>query len=122
MKKLLMLSFAVLVGTTLSVAAAEQNNKGGFQNNNQDKIITVTEIAELKDGDYVVMQGNILEKTGEETYNFKDNTGTMLIEIDDDNWAGITVTPNDIVIIEGEIDKNLVEPTIIEVDTVRMAD
>ena len=73
------------------------------------------------DGDYVVMQGTILEKTGDETYNFKDNTGTMLIEIDGDAWAGITVTPNDIVIIEGEIDKNTMEPTVIEVEEIRMA-
>ena len=45
----------------------------------------------------------------------------MLIEIDGDDWAGITVTPNDIVIIEGEVDKNMMNPTVIEVEEIRMA-
>lgn len=118
MKKLLMLTIATIFATTANTLAKE--NKGGFQNNNQQEIISVSEIAELKDGDYVVMQGNILEKTGEETYNFKDNTGTIILEIDDDNWADVTVTPNDIVIIEGEIDKNMMNPTVIEVEEIRL--
>ena len=118
MKKLLMLTIATIFVTTVNVSA--KDNKGGFQNNTQE-IISVSEIAELKDGDYVVMQGNILEKTGDETYNFKDNTGTIILEIDDDSWADITVTPNDIVIIEGEVDKNMMNPTIIEVEEIRFA-
>ena len=121
MKKLLMLSCAILLGTTLN-AAAEQHNKGGFQNNENMQMVSVAEIANLPDETFVVMQGNITGKTGSESYTFKDNSGTIMIEIDDDSWAGITITPNDIVIIEGEIDKNLVEPTVIEVDSIRMAD
>ncbi len=119
MKKLLMLTIATIFVTTVNVSA--KDNKGGFQNNNPQEIISVSEIAELKDGDYVIMQGNILEKTGDETYNFKDNTGTIILEIDDDSWADITVTPNDIVIIEGEVDKNMMNPTIIEVEEIRFA-
>lgn len=119
MRKILMLTVSALLASTINVSAG--NHKGGFQNNNQQQMVTVTEIAELNDGDYVVMQGNILEKTGDDSYNFKDNTGTMIVEIDDEDWAGITVTPNDVVIIEGEIDKNMMEPTVIEVDTIRMA-
>ncbi|MBQ7303492.1 MAG: NirD/YgiW/YdeI family stress tolerance protein [Alphaproteobacteria bacterium] len=99
MRKILMLTVSALLASTINVSAG--NHKGGFQNNNQQQMVTVTEIAELNDGDYVVMQGNILEKTGDDSYNFKDNTGTMIIEIDDEDWAGITVTPNDVVIIEG---------------------
>ena len=118
MKKVLMLTMATIFVTTLNVSAKE--HKGGFQNNNPQQIISVSEIAELKDGDYIIMQGNIIEKTGEETYNFKDNTGTIILEIDDDNWADITVTPNDIVIIEGEVDKNMMNPTIIEVEEIRL--
>ena len=120
MKKFLMLTAAALFATTIN-ASANDTDKGGFQNNNKQQMVTVSEIEQLKDGDYVVMQGTILEKTGDETYNFKDNTGTMLIEIDDDDWAGITVTPNDIIIIEGEIDKNMMNPTVIEVEEIRMA-
>ncbi len=119
MKKTSLFAIALLFASTMNASA--ENNNGGFQNNNNQQIISVTEIAELKDGDYVMLQGNILEKTGDESYNFKDNSGTIVIEIDNDTWAGITVTPNDMVIIGGEIDKDMMEPTIIEVDTIQMA-
>ena len=47
-------------------------------------------------------------------------SGTIALEIDGDTWEGVTVTPDSIVIIEGEIDKNINEPTIIEVDTISL--
>ena len=119
MKKLLMLTVAAMFITTIDASAA--NEKGGFQNDNNMQMVTVSEIEKLNDGDYIVMQGTNLEKTGNETYNFKDNTGTIIIEIDNDEWAGITVTPNDIIIIEGEIDKNMMNPTVIDVEEIRMA-
>ena len=118
MKKLLMLTVATLFSTTINASA--EADKGGFKNNTPEEMISVSEIAELPDGEYVIMQGNILEKTGEETYNFKDKTGSIVVEIDGDSWAGITVTPNDIVIIEGEVDKSMMQPTVIEVEEIRL--
>ena len=78
MKKFLTLTIAALFASTLNASAGDHmKGKGGFFNDNNQQMVTVTEIEKLKDGDYVVMQGSILEKTGEDTYNFKDNTGTI---------------------------------------------
>ena len=76
MKKILVLTVTMLFAISLNANA--QSTQGGFQNNNYE-VITVTEVAKLKDGDYVVLEGNIIEKTGNEAYNFKENTGTILI-------------------------------------------
>ena len=39
-------------------------------------------------------------------YTFQDGTGTMTVEIDKDIWNGQTVTPQDTVLISGELDKD----------------
>ncbi|EEZ1438061.1 NirD/YgiW/YdeI family stress tolerance protein, partial [Escherichia coli] len=38
---------------------------------------------------------------------FRDNSGTIVTDIDDSVWAGQNVSPKDKVRIEGEIDKDL---------------
>ena len=118
MKKILALSFAALISATLNASA--QNNNKVFQNDPNMQIISVSEIANLPDETYVTLKGNITGKSGNEMYIFTDNSGTIALEIDGDTWEGINVTPDSIVIIEGEIDKNINEPTIIEVDTISL--
>lgn len=44
---------------------------------------------------------------GDEEYMFKDSTGKIVIEIDDEDWGGLTVGPKDTVEISGEIDRDL---------------
>ena len=48
---------------------------------------------------------------------FKDATGEIIIEIDDEDWNGNKVTPEDIIVINGEVDKDVNETTKIDVDT-----
>lgn len=43
---------------------------------------------------------------GDEEYMFKDSTGKIVIEIDDEDWGGLTVGPKDTVEISGEIDRD----------------
>ena len=66
---------------------------------------TVAKAKEMPDDHYVVLRGNIVEKTRKEHYLFRDETGSITIEIDDDDWRGLTVTPEDTVEIGGEVDK-----------------
>ena len=35
-----------------------------------------------------------------------DSTGTVVVEIDDHKWMGQSVSPNDTVRLEGEVDKD----------------
>ena len=50
---------------------------------------------------------------------FQDQTGTIKIEIDDEDWNGVTVGKDDVVQIQGEVDKSWTKPTKIEVDFIQ---
>ena len=68
-------------------------------------IVSVADAKNMKDDAYVVLQGTIQQNLGDENYLFKDDSGTVVIEIDDDDWNGVTVGPQDVVIIKGQVDK-----------------
>ena len=53
-------------------------------------------------------------------YVFKDDTGSIVVEIDDDDWGGLDVSPKDKVEIRGEVDTHMMKPTDIDVDTVQL--
>ena len=61
----------------------------------------------------------ITESLGNEMYTFKDNTGEIKIEIDNDDWYGINVDQNVTVVINGEIEKEFYG-TSIEVDRIHL--
>ena len=78
----------------------------------QPKAVEVAEVNELLDDDRIALQGNLIQQTDDDNYIFKDATGEMEIEIDQDKFANITVTPEDEVLIIGEADVDVFETTI----------
>ncbi len=60
----------------------------------------------LRDDAWVVLEGHITEKTGKDRYLFRDASGTVDVEIDNHVWQGATVSPQDKVRLEGEVDKD----------------
>jgi uncharacterized protein (TIGR00156 family) len=68
-------------------------------------VTTVAHANKAYDDTKVVLTGNIIEELGDEHYKFKDSTGEMLLDIDKDKLAGVTVTPQTTVKITGEVDK-----------------
>ncbi|EEV8290340.1 YgiW/YdeI family stress tolerance OB fold protein [Escherichia coli] len=100
MKKVLI---AALISGVSFGAFAQQ---GGFQGPESERS-TVAQAKELKDDAWVILEGSIVKKVGDERYEFRDNSGTIVTDIDDSVWAGQNVSPKDKVRIEGEIDKDL---------------
>lgn len=80
---------------------------------------TVAEALKMKDDTPVVLIGQIEKSLGHEKYQFKDASGTVTVEIDDDDWRGVDVKPQDVVIIKGEVDKDMFS-TEIDVDSVEL--
>lgn len=68
-------------------------------------VMTIEQIEMLNDDAPVVLQGKIESALGDEKYQFSDETGTIIVEIDDDKWNNVRVTPNDTIQIRGELDK-----------------
>ena len=109
--------FALLGIMTAGVASAEftgpnepaataTNPKGGFVSG-AETIVTVKQVNEMRDDVPVIIQGKIIQRMGDEKYLFEDSTGSITIEIDDDDWRGQTVSPTDTVKLYGEVDRGI---------------
>lgn len=121
MKKisLIALSGVLMIGSAFAgFQPANNAQKGGFVGG-PETIVTVAQVKEMRDDTPVIIQGNILQRMGDEKYLFQDSTGSITIEIDDDDWRGLTVTPNDTVKLMGEVDAGLFN-TEIDIDSVQI--
>jgi uncharacterized protein (TIGR00156 family) len=113
MKKMLLTLFAMYASMNIANAQAT----GGFEGPSASQLAatTVQEALDLNDEAKVVLQGNIVNSLGDEKYTFKDATGEIVVEIDDEDWHGVKVTPEDTIEIVGEVDKEFMEKTKIDV-------
>ncbi len=107
MKKALFALAALCAFCTLTngALASFSSTKGGFDGPSL-KVSTVQMAKTMRDNTPVVLEGYIEKSIGDEKYMFKDATGTIVVEIDDDKWRGITVTPKDKIEISGEVEKD----------------
>ena len=66
--------------------------------------ITVAQVAQtFPNKATAVLRGNIVQHLGSDRYLFRDTTGEIIIKIKHDRWWGLTVGPNDLVEIGGEL-------------------
>ena len=78
-------------------------------------VMTVSSALGLPDDAHIALKGRITSSLGGEHYMFADATGQVEVEIDAKVWQGQSVGPDDTVIIYGEVDKELMRPTKIDV-------
>lgn len=84
---------------------ATQSQGGGFVGPNGSNT-TVESAKSMRDDAWVTLRGNIVERISDDLYLFKDATGTVNVDIDHKRWNGVTVTPQDLVEIQSEVDKD----------------
>lgn len=125
MKKLFVFVLALLA--VLPFAAQAQKgphpfHRGGFVEDTLNVQYTkVADVENLHDEAFVTLKGKIVTRVGHEKYSFQDASGTIIVEIDDDDWRGLSVSATDTVILEGEVDKHFMKPTEVEVDNIMLA-
>ncbi len=83
-------------------------------------INSVAAAQEAGDDAHVVLQGHITRKLGDEKYEFRDNTGTITVEIDDEDLPPVAFDDKTQVKLTGEVDKGLMSREI-DVDLVEIA-
>ncbi|MEB6336898.1 YgiW/YdeI family stress tolerance OB fold protein [Serratia rhizosphaerae] len=83
----------------------QQTQQGGFSGPSAS-LTTVDKVKSMSDDAWVMLQGNIEQRVGDDTYTFRDTTGTLTVEIDHKRWNGQTITPKDKVQLEGKVDKD----------------
>ncbi|WP_394391833.1 YgiW/YdeI family stress tolerance OB fold protein [Shewanella woodyi] len=119
MRKIVLIS-ALLFASSSVLAAQSPETKGGFTGPSSVAVKTVEVALEAKDDTQVLLTGHIVSGLGGEEYQFKDDTGTIIIEIDNRDWNGIEVTPETKIVIQGEVDSGW-SYTTIDVDSVQLA-
>lgn len=102
---LALLSTPVLANTQGGFSGPGNTQSGGFVGPDGTST-TVANAKTLRDDTWVTLRGTIVERISDDLYIFKDESGTINVDIDHKRWNGVTVTPQDRVEIRGEVDKD----------------
>ncbi|EID86293.1 hypothetical protein MSI_02490 [Treponema sp. JC4] len=114
MKKVLSVLMAALflaAGSSCFAQGFQGDNYGGqmggfIGEGEASPITSVSKAKKMFDDSVVTIRGNITRRLGDEKYMFRDATGEMMVEIDDEYWYGVTATSSDILELTGEIDRD----------------
>ena len=71
------------------------------------QVTTVAAALETADDTHVVLEGQIVKRLQDELYEFKDASGTINVEIDDEHWPAQAISETAVVKISGEVDHDL---------------
>ena len=107
MKKSILVTSLFFVTTSLFAQNLNQSQiqRGGFVGPTITKS-TIEKAKTYKDDMPVAIEGYIVEHLGKDKYLFRDSTVDITIEIDNENWNGMQISPKDKVTIHGEVDKD----------------
>ncbi|VDH00647.1 Uncharacterized conserved protein [Helicobacter pametensis] len=100
MKNALLFTALLAVSATASAGFSENGQASASPN-----AVSVSALRSVPDDSYVILEGYIERQVRHEHYIFRDASGRIEVEIDDDVWRGLNVTPRDKVRIEAEIDQ-----------------
>lgn len=103
MKKISVL--AMIAVLPISAAIAGSGMQKNTMKKNNPTYWSVTEIMSLPDNSPVVLHGKITKNMGDNVYVFEDGSGTIMLEIEESDWNGNSVTVDDIVTVYGNLDK-----------------
>lgn len=95
---------ALLIAPLFSTAALASTYTGPGAN---QAITTVAAAMQANDDATVVLQGQIVKRIKGDIYEFKDTTGTIKVEIDDEDWPTQSIDDKATVKLTGEVDRDL---------------
>lgn len=98
-------AFAATQGGFSGPSTTTTTQTGGFVGPN-GTVTTAANAKTMRDDTWVTLRGNIIERVSDDLYIFKDASGNVNVDIDHKRWNGQTITPQDVVEIQGEVDKD----------------
>ena len=107
----LLISSSLIAASTLTLANAPINQSAVVP-----AATTVKQALSLKDEQKVQLRGYVVKAIGDEKYEFKDNTGSITVDIDDDLWQGKPIAANTAVTLIGEVDIDYKPAKRVEID------
>ncbi|AXQ22927.1 hypothetical protein BEN71_12965 [Acinetobacter wuhouensis] len=103
---------AGLIGTATFAVANTAVNQSALTSS----LTTVKQALTFKDDTKVQLRGHVVKATGDEKYQFRDSTGTITVDIDDELWQGKPIAPNTTVTLIGEVDIDYKPTKRVEID------
>lgn len=112
----ILMATGLAAATTFTIANTAVNQSAITPNTT-----TVKQALSSRDDTKVQLKGYIVKSIGDEKYQFRDNTGTITVDIDDELWNGRAISAKTPVVINGEVDIDYkpMKRVEIDVDTVR---
>ena len=101
MKRTIFMCLLVVLVFVGSMLHAQEGYRGPGPNT-----VTVETAKGMRDDSPVTLRGRLEQFLGDEKYLFIDDTGSIIVEIDNRLWRGISVDENDTVEITGEVDRD----------------
>lgn len=115
MSKLAIFLFAgVLFGLAQNAASQFVSDSTNVQ--------TVAAIKQMDDNAWFTLEGHIVKQVREEKYMFRDQSGEIEVEIDNDKWKGRKVDPGTKVRIAGKVEKEWLRSMEVEVKRIELVD
>lgn len=120
---LLAAAAALALGAALPVAAhdhhqhehQEHHHDNDHQNHQWLQRMTVAAAKKLPADSKVMLEGVLVKKISSERYLFRDTTGSIEVEIDDDDWRGRTPQNGLKLRLVGKVDHHRLKPIDIDV-------
>lgn len=85
-------------------APPPEDQKDGYRAVTDNQQLTAThQLAQLSTGTWVTLQGNIIRQTGKKTWELRDRSGTVKLQIDDGVWQGQEVKPDNLISVNGTL-------------------
>lgn len=110
MKKLS--AITALFSTALFLSACTPQPQPQVFGDTAGKMTTIAQTKSMHDDSRVVLEGYIVAQIDDDDFTFKDNTGTIRIDVEDQAWNGLNVTKNDKIRIHGKLDKEFTNSSI----------
>ena len=108
---------AVFVSSAFMASSGWAKSDAALLTEAKANVVTVTQAKNLKDETGVTLTGQIVRqlKPQGDDFEFKDSTGSIILDVDDDLWMPLSLKAGDQVRVIGEVDTHRVKPTEIEV-------
>lgn len=95
---------SAVIASTATVALASESIINAQAIQKSTTTVTVKQALSMQDDRDVKVKGYVVKALGDEKYQFRDATGSIVVEIDDELWQGKQVSAKTPVTIFGEID------------------
>ena len=110
----------ILVATALGLAVLTAPVQAGDNQIYRYPGVSVAQALYMEDDRNIRLTGYVVEQIDDEKYLFQNGTGTLMVEIDDDEWRGIQASSRTRLTIWGELDQDDDGPEL-EVDHLELA-